>query len=128
MYGNNPYLNNFGFNMPMPQQERQQPIQNIFTNTTPTTNASDFFVARFLKNNESAESEIVTQKTAFISLQNKKLDIKDIDGTITHYDIIPPKDEKDIKIEQLESELLSLKEMIANGPTTNTTNAKPTKK
>lgn len=101
MYGN-PYFNNF---------REQQPIQNIINTQMPLNN---LFMAQFLKENEKVEEIFVNHKTAFIDLFKKELKIKDIDGTITTYGLIPPLDEKDKKIEELEKQIQELKGMIVN--------------
>ena len=103
MYGN-PYFNNF-------RENQQQPIQNIINTQMPLNN---LFMAQFLKENEKAEEMFVNHKTAFIDLFKKELKIKDIDGTITTYGLIPPLDEKDKKIEELEKQIQELKGMIVN--------------
>lgn len=84
----------------MQSQPMQQPIQNIIN-----TNGNSIveFEARYLKENENPADLIVQRKTAFIDLKNGRLSIKDLDGNITEYPIILPKDEKDLKIEQLEN-------------------------
>lgn len=101
MYGN-PYFNNF---------REQQPIQNIINTQMPLNN---LFMAQFLKENEKVEEMFVNHKTAFIDLFKKELQIKDIDGTITTYGLILPKDEKDERIEELEKQIQELKGMIVN--------------
>ena len=101
MYGN-PYFNNF---------KEQQPIQNIINTQMPLNN---LFMAQFLKENEKVEEMFVNHKTAFIDLFKKELKIKDIDGTITTYGLILPKDEKDKKIEELEKQIQELKGLIVN--------------
>lgn len=103
MYGN-PYFSNF-------RENQQQPIQNIINTQMPLNN---LFMAQFLKENEKVEEMFVNHKTAFIDLFKKELKIKDIDGTITPYGLILPKDEKDIKIEELEKQIQKLKGMIVN--------------
>ena len=103
MYGN-PYFNNF-------RENQQQPIQNIINTQMPLNN---LFMAQFLKENEKVEEMFVNHKTAFIDLFKKELKIKDIDGTITTYGLILPKDEKDEKIESLEKQIQELKGMIVN--------------
>ena len=122
---NNPF-NNFGY-IPMQQQmqepKQQQPIQNIFTNTTPTNN-NDYYMAKILKSGETSASQIVTQKTFFLDLDNKRLDIKDVTGDVISYEIILPKDKKDIKIEELEKEIKELKEMMTNESTRNAESSK----
>lgn len=103
MYGN-PYFNNF-------RENQQQPIQNIINTQMPLNN---LFMAQFLKENEKVEEMFVNHKTAFIDLFKKELKIKDIDGTITTYGLILPKDDKDIRIEELEKQIQELKGMIVN--------------
>lgn len=109
---NNPYFN--GFREP----NNQQPIQNIINTQMPQ---NDLFMARFLKENEQAESQFITTKTAFIDLFRNELTIRDMAGDIKKYQIIPPLDEKDMKINALEqdnltlkNEINKLKEMITN--------------
>lgn len=91
----------------------QQPIQNIIN--TQTTSQIDF-EARYLKKDEEVENIIVQRKTAFISPENRFLKIKEIDGTITTYELIPPLDEKDKKIIELENKI---KEMEAKNEFSN---------
>lgn len=112
MYGN-PYFNNF-------RESQQQPIQNIINTQMPMNNV---FMAQFLKKDEKVEEMFVNHKTAFIDLFNEQLKIKDIDGTITTYGIIMPKDDKDIKIESLEREIMELKGMIMNEQSNGNVNA-----
>lgn len=117
---NNPFMTNYaGFNnygMPM-QQEPKQPINNIFTNV-PTPVNNEYFMAKMLKEGEKPEEIFVNQKTAFISLSNKKISIKETDGNITNYEIILPLDKKDIEIQELKKELKEIKEKINNGQQT----------
>lgn len=99
---NNPYFQGFD----------KQPITQNFqlANTLP----NDMFMAKFLKENEQAENQFITTKTAFIDLFQNELTIKDTTGDVKKYQIIPPLDEKDIKINKLEQEIKQLKEMISN--------------
>lgn len=103
MYGN-PYFNNF-------RENQQQPIQNIINTQMPLNN---LFMAQFLKENEKVEEMFVNHKTAFIDLFKKELKIKDIDGVITSYGLILPKDDKDRRIEELEKQIQELKGLIVN--------------
>lgn len=81
----------------------QPPINNIITTQQ---NTQPLFEAKFTTENPS--DIFVQNKTAFIDLKNGKLTIKETDGTLKEYILILPKDEKDIRIEQLE---MKLKEM-----------------
>lgn len=105
---NNPYFGNPFFNG-FRDTNNQQPIQNIINTQMPQ---NDLFMARFLKEGEQAESQFITTKTAFIDLLKNELTIRDMTGDIKKYQIIPPLDEKDIKINSLERELRELKEMM----------------
>lgn len=87
----------------------QPPVQNII-NTTGSTSDTD---VRFLNQNEDISNIIISKKTLFIDENNKKISLKEIDGTISKsYDIIVPKDEKDLKIEELENKLKELEERV----------------
>lgn len=103
----------------MPQQ---QPIQNIIN-----TNGSQVeFEARILNENERPSEILVSRRTAFIDLKNGVLSIKELNGDIKEYKIELPKDEKDLKIEELERRLNELSTINKYG-TTNEKDDKPTK-
>ena len=85
----------------------QQPIQNIINTNA---NQSIDFEARFVNENEEVENIPINRKTAFISPKNGYLKIKEINGDITKYDLIPPKDEKDLRIEELEKKIKEMEE------------------
>ena len=99
------------------QNVAQPPVQNII-NTTGTTSEID---VKFLKNNEDISNVIISKKTLFIDENNAKISIKETDGTISKvYDIIIPKDEKDLKIEELEKKLRELEERVNDKSTKST--------
>ena len=95
----------------------QQPM-NVF-NVGNTSQVE--FEARFLNENENPNEILIQRKTMFFSPKNGKLYIKEINGDITSYDVILPKDEKDLKIEELERKL---KEYEFRNDTTNNENGK----
>lgn len=80
----------------------QAPVQNIIN-----TSASNVDMeARILKDGEDASNIIINHRTLFVDEKNKKVMIKEIDGTYSKvYDIIVPLDEKDKKIIDLENKL-----------------------
>lgn len=84
-------------------QSAPQPINNIIN--TPISSAP-IFEAKFTT--EDPSNILVQNKTAFIDLKNGKLTIKDVDGELKEYFIILPKDEKDLKIENLENKIKSM--------------------
>lgn len=102
----NPYAYN-----PQMNFEKPQPIQNIINTQMPM---NTMFMAQMLKPNEKVEDMFVNNRTAFIDIHNKELKIKEIDGTITTYGLILPKDEKDLQIESLKEQIADLKELIRN--------------
>ena len=94
------------FGNPYMYRDNQQPIQNIINTQMPM---NDMFMAQFVKENEQVENIFVNQKTAFIDLKNKQLKIKETNGNIMTYGLIPPLDEKDIIISKLKEEIEELK-------------------
>ena len=97
----NQYTQGFGITTP--------PVQNII-NTSGNNSDTD---VRYVKSGEDISNVIVSKKTLFIDEPNSKISIKDVDGTISKtYDIIVPKDEKDVKIEELENKLKELEERL----------------
>lgn len=74
------------------------PINNIIN-----TQNQPIFEAKFT--NENPSDIYVQNKTAFIDLKNGILTIKETDGEMKQYGLILPKDEKDLKIENLERKL-----------------------
>lgn len=101
----------------MPQQ---QPIQNIIN-----TNGSQMeFEARILNENENPNEILVQRKTMFFEPKKGKLYIKELNGDIKEYDVVLPKTEEQLKIEELERRL-SVYEQSAN-VITNNEEQKPT--
>lgn len=101
---------------------QQQPIQNIIN-----TNGSQVeFETRILNENERPSEILVSRRTAFIDLKNGVLSIKELNGDIKEYKIELPKDEKDLKIEELERRLNELSTINKYG-TTNEKDEKHTK-
>lgn len=88
----------------------QAPVQNIInTNSTPSVEME----ARYLKSGESVNDILINNKTLFIDEEHSKIYIKDVNGSIIkNYDIVIPKDAKDLKIEELESKLKELEAKV----------------
>ena len=88
----------------------QAPVQNIIN----TNSASQVEMeARYLKTGENVNDILINNKTLFIDENNSKIYIKDVNGTIAKsYDIVIPKDEKDLKIEELEGKLKELEAKV----------------
>ena len=93
------------------QPQPQAPVQNII-NTTPSNNQVEI-EGKILKPKEDVSNILVNNRTIFIDESNAKVYIKEVDGTLSKiYDIIIPKDEKDLKIEELEKKLKELEEKV----------------
>lgn len=87
---------------------QQAPVQNIIN----TSNSSDIEI-KMLNKDEDLNNIIITKRTLFIDEYKNKISLKEIDGTISKsYDILVPKDEKDLKIEELENKLKELEGKI----------------
>ena len=87
---------------------QQAPVQNIIN----TSNSSDVEI-KMLGKDDDMSNVIVTKRTLFIDEYKNKISLKEIDGTISKtYDILVPKDEKDLKIEELEKKLKELEGKI----------------
>lgn len=80
------------------QMSQPMPINNIIN-----TQNQPVFEAKFT--NENPSDIFVQNKTAFIDLKNGVLTVKEPDGEMKQYGIILPKDEKDVKIENLEMKI-----------------------
>lgn len=88
-------------NMLNQYSQPQQPIQNIIN-----TGVGTEFEAKVLKDDEEAENILINKRTMFLDKKNRRVLIKEIDGKISEeYEIILPKDAKDLKIEELENKL-----------------------
>lgn len=95
-------------NMLNQYNQPQAPVQNIINTGTGVE-----FEARVLKEDEEAENILINKRTMFLDKKNKKVLIKEIDGTISEeYEIVVPLDEKDKKIIELENKLKKMEETI----------------
>ena len=90
------------------QMPSQAPIQNIINQNTNLE-----MEARILNNGEDISNIGITRRTLFVDEKNKKVVIKELDGTISkEYEIIVPLDEKDKKILELENKLKEMEVKI----------------
>lgn len=87
------------------QTQPVAPINNYINTNGPTIEME----AKILKGEQTVEDTIVQNKTLFVDEKNQKIKIKEVDGTISkEYDIVVPKDEKDLKIEELQNKILEM--------------------
>ena len=105
IYNNTPMMNQLMRNKEqldnlIQQYNQPTPIQN-FINTIGAE-----FEAKILTNGEDVSNIMINRKTLFVDEKNHKVLVKELDGTISkEYEIIVPKDEKDLRIEELERKL-----------------------
>ena len=90
------------------QMPNQAPIQNIINQSSNLE-----FEAKILKDGEDISNIGIMRRTLFVDEKNKKVAIKEIDGTISkEYEIVVPLDEKDKKILELEKKLKEMEDKI----------------
>ena len=100
-------------------QYSQPPVQNII-------NTGTDFEARVLKEGEQVENILISKRTMFLDETNKKLTIKEVDGTISkEYDIVIPLDEKDKKILDLENRLKEMEDKYEHTKSIRTDSKQP---
>ena len=90
--------------------QQPQPVNNfINTNQTPSKTLIEW---RVLNENEEVDNLYVANKTLFIN--DSLMVLKGVDGSLEKWEVrkIYPIDKKDEKINQLEDELKSLKEVL----------------
>ena len=88
------------------QPQNQAPIQNIINQ-----GSNIDFEARILTNGEDVSNIGIMRKTLFVDEANKKVIVKEIDGSISkEYEIVIPLDEKDKKILDLENKLKEMED------------------
>jgi DNA polymerase III sliding clamp (beta) subunit (PCNA family) len=84
----------------------QQPM-NVFNVGTQVD-----FEARMLTKDENPKDIIIQRKTAFISLENALLTIKEINGDMKEYEIILPKTPEQIENEELKKKIKELEKEL----------------
>ena len=66
------------------------------------------FEARIISKNENPDEIMVQRRTAFISFENAKLTIKEVNGDMKEYEIVIPKTPEQIENEQLHKRIAEL--------------------
>ena len=88
-------------------QNPQVPM-NVFN----VGNSQIDFEARMIGKDEDPSEIMVQRKTAFISLENAKLSIKEVNGDIKEFEIIIPKTPEQIENEELKNKVKELEEQL----------------
>ena len=89
-------------------QNPQAPMNVFNVGNTPQID----FEARMISKDDKPNEIMVQRKTAFISLDNALLTIKEINGDIKEYKIIIPKTPEQIENEQLKKRITALEEQL----------------
>ena len=94
-------------------QPQTPPITQNFQLATPSKNGE---AIKYVESIEDVKKELVFMDSLFVSKDMKKMWLKDAKGDIRLFNIeeVLQKDEKDVEIEKLRSELKELKGMIKN--------------
>ena len=114
MYNNNFMLDNLMRhkeeidNLIKVYQNPQTPMNVFNVGNTPQID----FEARIIGKDEKPSEIIVQRKTAFISLENALLTIKEINGDIKEYKIIIPKTPEQIENEELKKKVGELEKQL----------------
>ena len=70
------------------------------------------FEAKFISKDDKPSEIMVQRKTAFISLENALLTIKEVNGDIKEYEIVIPKTPEQIENEELKAKIKELEEKL----------------
>lgn len=118
---------NYGPYVPMQPYSYQPQVKdyNDLKDKVTQPVVKNFVELRVLNDSENVDTLYVQNKTLFIN--DKNMILKGIDGSLEKWEInkVYPVDPKDQKIMELEREIKELKEMIKNGPVTNTVEDTP---
>ena len=95
----------------------KEEIENMMRNYQQPTNIFNVgnqvdFEARFIGKDDKPSEIMVQRKTAFISLENALLSIKDINGDIKEYQIVIPKTPEQVENEELKAKIKELEEKL----------------
>jgi hypothetical protein len=131
MYGNNPYLSAYNpqvtvdkinaqinelerLKSQIPQNNQPQQVPNVTQNFQLAPQNHD--VIKYASSMEEVQRDMVIGDTPYFSKDMSVVWIKNTKGEIKTYELneIIPKDEKDLQIELLMSQISELKGMIAN--------------
>lgn len=140
MYGNNPYLASYSpqanidrintqiaelekMRSQIPQQIQAQQPTNLTQNFQLAPNSHD--VIKYASSIDEVQREMVVGDTPYFSKDMSVVWIKNTKGEIKAYELteIIERDEKDLQIEYLTSQINELKGMIANAGTISNANA-----
>ena len=130
---NNPYINTYNpqpsldrINAQMAELEKmKQQLQQPVPSPTPTNLTQNFQIAptnreiiRYANNIDEVQRDMVIGDTPYFSKDMSIVWVKNTKGEIKTYELteIIPKDEKDLQIEMLMSQVEELKGMIKNEP------------
>lgn len=109
------YNNNFMLDKLSRQKEEIENLMKSYQtpmNVFNVGNAQIDFEARMIGKDEKPSEIMVQRKTAFISLENAKLTIKELNGDLKEYQIIIPKTPEQKENEQLKNKIRELEKQL----------------
>ena len=110
------YQNNYMLDKLSRQKEEIENLmrsyQNQPMNVFNVGNAPVDFEAKMINKDEKPSEIMIQRKTAFISLDNKLLTIKELNGDIKEYKIEIPKTQQEIENEELKEKVKELEKKL----------------
>ena len=111
------YQNNYMLDRLARQKEEIENLMRSYQNQQPMNvfnvgNSQVDFEARMIGKDEKPSEIMVQRKTAFISLENAKLTIKEVNGDVKEYEIILPKSKEEIENEELKAKVKELEKEL----------------
>ena len=113
------YNNNFMLDKLTRQKEEIENLMKIYQNPQTPMNVFNVgntpqidFEARIIGKDEKPSEIMVQRKTAFISLENALLTIKETNGDIKEYEIVIPKTPEQIENDELKEKVKELENQL----------------
>lgn len=107
-------MNNYMLDKLSRQKEEIESLMRAYQQPTNIFNVGNQvdFEAKMIGKDEQPKEIMVQRKTAFISLENALLSIKDVNGDIKEYQIILPKTPEQIENEELKEQIKELENKL----------------
>ena len=107
-------MNNYMMDKLSRQKEEIENLMRMYQQPTNIFNVGNQvdFEAKLIGKDDNPSEIMVQRKTAFISLENALLTIKEVNGDIKEYQIILPKTPEQIENEELKAKIKELEEKL----------------
>ena len=107
-------MNNYMMDKLSRQKEEIENLMRMYQQPTNIFNVGNQvdFEAKMIGKDDKPNEIMVQRKTAFISLENALLSIKDVNGDIKEYQIVIPKTPEQLENEELKAKIKELEEKL----------------